>query len=155
VVTGRDGQAVTVKTTAATKIIGRTKGTVAQIAVGDAVRVVADEGQDGSLTAAAVEDVAASVGRPMRGRGGPQQTRNGKTLVSGTVAQVRGGAVSITAADGSATTVAVPETAKIARITALAAGSLAVGARVMVQGTPNQDGSVNALVVMVAGPRPH
>jgi len=155
VVTGRDGKPVTVKTTAGTKIVGRSQATLAQIAVGDAIRAVVDAGQDGSLTATAVQDVAASIGLPMRGRGGQRQTPDGKTLLSGTVAQVRGGAVSITSADGSATTVAVPQTARIERITGLPSGSLAVGTRVMVQGTPNQDGSLNALVVMVAGPAAH
>ncbi len=155
VVTGRDGKAITVKTTAGTKIIGRVKGTMTQIAVGDTIRVVADEGQDGTLTATGVQDVAASVGLAVRGRVGQRQTQDGKTLVSGTVAQVRAGTVSITSADGSATTVGVPQTARIERITSAPSGSLAVGARVMVQGTPNPDGSVNALVVMVGGPAAH
>jgi len=155
VVTGRDGKAITVKTTAGTKIVGRAKGTVTQIAVGDTIRVVADEGQDGTLTATGVQDVAASVGLPVRGRGGERQTQNGQTLVAGTVAQVRDGAVSITSADGSATTVGVPQSARIERLSTLPSGSLAVGARVMVQGTPNQDGSVSALVVLVDGPAAH
>lgn len=155
VVTGRDGKAVTVKTTAGTRIVGRSTGTLAQVAVGDSIRVVADAAPDGTLTATAVQDVPRSVGLPALGRGGERQTQNGETLVSGTVAQVRAGAVSIAGADGSATTVAVPQTARIERITTLASNSLAVGARVLVQGTPNQDGSLNALIVMVAGPADH
>ena len=152
VVTGRDGKPVTVKTTAGTKIVGRSQGSVTQIAVGDAVRVVADEAQDGTLTATEVQDVPASVGLPSHGRGGTRQTQDGKTLVSGTVAQVRAGALSIASPDGGATTVTVPPAARIERITTLPSSSLAVGARVLVQGTPNQDGTVNALVVTVDGP---
>jgi hypothetical protein len=155
VVTGRDGKAVTVKTSAGTKILGSTTGTFAQIAIGDSIRVVADAAPDGTLTATAVQDVPKTLGLPARGRGGERQTPNGKTLVTGTVAQVRGGAVSIAGTDGSATTVAVPQTAKIERIATLASNSLAVGTRVLVQGTPNQDGSLNALIVMVAEPAAH
>ena len=115
VVTGRDGKAVTVKTTAGTKILGSTTGTLGQIAVGDSIRAVAEAAPDGALTATAVEDVPASLGLPARGRSGERQMQNGKTLVSGTVAQVRAGAVSIAGAEGSATTVAVPQTAQIER----------------------------------------
>jgi len=150
VVTGRDGAPVTVKTVAATKFIGRTSASAAAITPGDAVYVVADKAQDGSLTALAVQDVPAATGMPMRGRGGQTATRNGKTLVSGMVAQLRGGALSVSAADGTVTTVALPQSVKVSRLVAVPAATLAAGARVMVMGTSNPDGTMTASLILVA-----
>lgn len=154
-VAGRDGAAVTVKTTSTTRIIGRADAALANVKAGDGVHVLADKAQDGSLTATAVQDVPAGLGVPMRGKGGPTQTRSGRTLVSGTVAEVRGGTLSVTAADGSLTEVAVPQTARIGTLVVLSPDSLVTGARVLVQGARNSDGSVTATLIMVAAQRAH
>jgi hypothetical protein len=154
-VAGRDGTAVTVKTTATTRIVGRTNAALTNVKAGDGVHVLADKAQDGSLSATAVEDVPAGLGVPMRGRGGQIQTRGGRTLVNGTVAEVRDGTLSVTAGDGSVTAVAVPQTARIGVLVALSPDSLVTGARVMVQGARNADGSVAATLIIVAAQQAH
>ncbi|HLJ60828.1 MAG TPA: DUF5666 domain-containing protein [bacterium] len=152
-VTGRDGSAVTVTTTATTRILGRANAALTNVKAGDAVHVLADKAQDGSLTATAVEDVPAALGVPMRGKGGQTQTRGGRTLVSGTVAEVRGGVLSVTAADGSLTAVTIPQTARIGTLIALTPDRLVTGARVTVLGPRNADGGVTATLIMVAAQR--
>ncbi|HYM70316.1 MAG TPA: DUF5666 domain-containing protein [bacterium] len=154
-VAGRDGTAVMVKTTSTTRVIGRASAALTNVKAGDAVHVLADKTQDGSLTATAVEDVPAGLGVPMHGKGGQSQTRSGRTLVSGTVAEVRSGTLSVSAADGSLTAVAVPQTARIGTLVALSPDNLVTGARVMVQGTRNSDGSVTATLIMVAAQQAH
>jgi hypothetical protein len=155
VVTGRAGTPVTVKTTAATRIVSRARGTLANVSAGDFVRVIATKAQDGSLTAMAVQDVPTNLGLPVRGKGRPAETRDGRTVLGGTVTQVGAAALSVRAADGSVASVAVPSTARIFTMTPPPASGLVAGARVVVQGTPNPDGSVTAGLIVVAGPPAH
>ncbi|GEM_PF-1854270 len=150
VVTGRAGTPVTVKTTSATRILSRARATLANVRAGDLVRVVATKAQDGSLTAMAVQDVPTNVGLPMHGKASTAEARDGRTVLGGTVAQVGAAALSVRAADGSVASVAVPATARIFTITSLPPSGLVAGARVVVQGTPNPDGSMTAGLIVVA-----
>ena len=148
VVTGRDGTAVTVKTAATTKVLGQTAAGLTDIKAGDAVRIVATKAQDGSYTALTVQDTPAGL-RAGAPRGGVRTTATGRVFVFGSVVGVNGTSLSVASPAGAATTVAVPQTAKVARTTALALTSLATGMHVAVLGTPNQDGSLTAGTIMV------
>lgn len=150
VVTGRDGKAYTVKTTATTKILTQTAARFGDVKAGDWVRIVAEKAQDGSLTAVAVQDVPAGLGPAgVRGRGGVRDAASGRVFVSGSVASVTGSSLSVASSAGAATTVAVPASAKVSRTTTAPLTSLAAGARVAAMGTLNADGSLTASTIMV------
>lgn len=149
VVTGRDGRAVTVRTGAATKVLGQTAAGLTDIKAGDAVRIVATKAQDGSYTALMVQDTPAGLRAGAPRGGGVRTNATGRVFVSGSVVRVSGMSLAVASADGTATTVTIPQTAKLMRTTALALTSLAAGAHVAVTGTPNQDGSLTASTIMV------
>lgn len=151
VVTGRDGKAYTVKTTAATKVLTQTAARLSDIKAGDMVRIVAEKAQDGSLTALSVQDMPAGLGFGPGGRGGVRDATSGRVFVAGSVVGLRGTSLSVASAGGAATTVAVPASAKVSRTTTLPLTSLAVGTRVAAMGTLNADGSLSAQTVMVVG----
>ncbi len=151
VVTGSDGKPVTVKTNPGTRIIGRTPGRFEDIKNGDIVRVVANKGQDGSLSALEVQDAPSELQIGARGRGGQKELRSGKVLVSGSVVSARGNTLSVTSADAVVTAVTVPQGAQIQRVTQIPLSSLAPGARVALQGTDNPDGTVTAVFILVGG----
>jgi hypothetical protein len=154
VVAGRDGKSYTVKTTAATKVLTATAGAPGDIKAGDAVRILARKAQDGSLTATAVQDAPAALGFGARGRGGVRDTNSGRVFVAGSVISVNGTTLSVASAGGTATTITVPASAKISRLTAVPLASLAAGAHVAAMGSLNPDGSLSAATIMVlAGPR--
>ncbi|HLW47578.1 MAG TPA: DUF5666 domain-containing protein [bacterium] len=154
VVTGRDGKTYTVKTTATTKVLTQSAARLNDVRAGDMVRVLATKGQDGSLTAVAVQDLPAglAVGG---GRGGPRDGAAGnaansnRVFVAGSVVRLSGTSLSIASRGGAATTVAVPASARISRMTTAPWTSLAAGARVSAMGTLNPDGSLAASTVMV------
>lgn len=150
VVTGRDGKPVTVRIASGTRIFERAAAQLSDIKAGDTVRIVAQKAQDGSFTALAVLDAPANLPSDEEGRGGTRELRSGRVLIRGSVASVSGTSLSVAAANGSATTIAVPSAARIQRLTALTATSLSAGMRVAVRGTSNPDGSVTASVIMVA-----
>ena|GEM_PF-3430351 len=149
VVTGRDGKAYTVKTTAATKVLTQSAARLSDVKAGDMVRVMATKAQDGSLTAVAVQDTPASLGYSAPGRGGVRDTNSGRVFVSGSVARVSGTSLSVASTGGAATTVAVPASAKISRMTTAPLTSLIAGAHVAASGTLNADGSLSAATIMV------
>jgi uncharacterized protein DUF5666 len=149
VVTGRDGKAYTVKTTAATKVLTQSAARLSDVKAGDMVRVMATKAQDGSLTAVAVQAVPASLGYSAPGRGGVRDSNSGRVFVSGSVASVSGTSLSVASTGGAATTVAVPASAKISRMTTAPRASLVAGARVSASGTLNADGSLSATSIMV------
>jgi uncharacterized protein DUF5666 len=150
VVTGRDGAPITVRLTSDTKIFERAAAHLADIQAGDRIRIVAEKAQDGALTALAVQDIPAALATGGRG-GGTRELPSGKVLVGGSIVSVGETSLSVAAASGSATTVAVPSTARIQRLTVVPAASLSTGMRLAVQGTGNADGSVTASVILVAG----
>lgn len=150
VVTGRDGTAVTVKTTPGTRIIGHTAGTLGDVKAGDRVRVLANKGQDGSLTAERLEDVPSAIQLPGGGKGGQRELQSGKVMVAGTVVGVRGNTLSISGANAAVTSVIVPQSIQVQRMTVLPLTSLAQGARVALQARDNGDGTVTAAFIMVA-----
>ena len=149
VVTGRDGKTYTVKTTATTKVVTQTAARLSDIKAGDAVRIMAQKGQDGSLTAVSVQDVPAGLGWGAPGRGGVRESSSGRVFVSGSVASVTGTSLSVASTGGAATTVAVPASAKISRMTTVPWTSLVTGARVAANGTFNADGTLSAATIMV------
>ncbi len=149
VVTGRDGKGYTVKTTATTKVVTQTAARLSDIKAGDTVRIMAQKGQDGSLTAVSVQDVPAGLGWSAPGRGGVRESSSGRVFVSGSVASVRGTSLSVASASGAATIVAVPASAKLQRWTTVPLTSLAAGAHVAATGTLNPDGSLSASTIMV------
>ena len=151
VVTGSDGNPVTVKTTPGTRIIGQTAARFEDIKNGDLVRVVATKAQDGSLAALEVRDVPSGLQISARSRGGQRELKSGKVLVSGSVVNTRGNTLSVTSTDAVVTIVTVPQGAQIQRVTQIPRGSLAPGARVALQGTDNPDGTVTAVLIMVGG----
>lgn len=154
VLTGRDGRPVTVRTTTSTRIVGRQPATLADIHAGDMVRVVATKAADGTLTAQAVQDVPAGFLTTTQPRGGVRQGRGGAVMVAGTVAgSPTAGPLTIASPNGQSTSVAIPSAARVSRMVSMPISSLTAGARVMVQGTSNADGSVTAAVVFVAGTR--
>lgn len=155
VVTGRDGKPVTVKTNSATRIVGRAAGHLADIKSGDTVTVVAKKAQDGSLTALTVQDVPSGLQVGGGARAGQRELKSGKVMVNGRVVSAQGNTLSIASTDAGATTVTVPEGARIRRVTPLSLSNLTPGAHVAVQGTDNPDGTVTATFIMVegAGPR--
>jgi Domain of unknown function (DUF5666) len=151
VVTGRDGKTYTVKTTAATKVLTQSRARLGDIRTGDLVRILATKGQDGSLTAVAVQDAPAGLapGAYAGGRGGANAGNSGRVLVAGSVVSLNGSTLSVASRNGTSTTVAVPASARISRTTALPWSSLAAGARVTAMGTLDTDGSLAASTVMV------
>lgn len=146
--TGRDGQRVTVRIASDTRIFGRIASRLADIAAGDRVLVVARKAQDGSLTALTVLDSPADLTRG--GHSGTREIRSGRVLVRGTAVSVGGTSLSIATGNASATSVAVPPTARIQRVTVLLPSSLSAGMRVAVGGTTNPDGAVTASVIIVS-----
>jgi len=145
VISDRSGKAVTVKMTPTTRILKPTQGTLADLRSGEAVQVVAEPGQNGSLVARGIEI------NPMpaaNGRGG--WVRGGQTSVDGTVAQVSTSMLTVKRPDGSTVAVGITQTTRIGMLATLSPSALTVGTRVMVQGPPNPDGTVTATVVMVA-----
>jgi uncharacterized protein DUF5666 len=149
VVTGRDGKAYTVKTTAATKVYTQSAARLSDVKAGDMVRVMATKAQDGSLTATAVQAVPAALSYAAAGRGGVRDANSGRVFVSGSVASVGGMSLSVASTGGAATTVAVPASAKISRMTTVPLTSLVTGARVAANGTFNADGTLSASTIMV------
>lgn len=152
VVAGRDGDTYTVKTTAATKVLTPAAARLGDIKAGDTVQLVATKAQDGSLTAAAVQDIPAGLGLAAGGRGGVRETKSGRVFVAGSVVSLNGTSLSVASANGEATTVAVPASAKISRMTALPLTSLAAGAHVAATGRLNPDGSLSASTIVVVTP---
>jgi Domain of unknown function (DUF5666) len=153
VLTTRDGRSVTVRTTASTRIVSPQPATLADIHPGDRVRILATKTADGSLTARAVQDLPSSLQTTTQYRGGAWQGRDA-VMIAGTVTgNPTAGALVIASSNGQSTSVAIPSTARVSRLVSMPVGTLAAGARAMVQGTPNADGSVTASVVFLAGPR--
>jgi len=97
----------------------------------------------------AVQDTPASLGYSAPGRGGVRDTNSGRVFVSGSVARVSGTSLSVASTGGAATTVAVPASAKISRMTTAPLTSLIAGAHVAASGTLNADGSLSAATIMV------
>jgi Domain of unknown function (DUF5666) len=152
VLTTRDGRSVTVRTTASTRIIGPQPATLADIHTGDRVRILATKAADGKLTAKAVQDIPAALQSATPTRGGVRQGRDDTVMIGGTVmGNPSGGTLTVDSSTGQNTSVAVPSTARVSRLVAVPRTTLAAGARVMVQGTPNADGSVTASTVFMAG----
>ena len=150
VVTGRDGKAYTVKTTAATKVLTQAAARLGDVKAGDWVRIVAEKAQDSTLTAVTVQATPAGLGPSAApGRGGVRDTASGRVLVAGSVAGVTGSSLSVASTGGAATTVAVPASAKVSRTTTVPLTSLAAGAHVAAMGTFNPDGSLTASTIMV------
>lgn len=153
VLTTRDGRAVTVRTTASTRILGRQPAALTDIHTGDRVRILATKSADGSLTARAVQDIPSALQIPTRDRGGVRQGRGDTVMIAGTVTGIpTAGTVTVGASGGQSTSVSVPSTARVSRLVSVPISTLAAGARVMVQGTPNADGSVTASLVFAPGP---
>jgi hypothetical protein len=151
VVTGRDGKPVAVKTNSETRIVGRAPGRFEDIKNGDVVTVLANKAQDGSLTAVMVQDAPSGLQVGAQGRDGQRELKSGKVLVRGSVVGTQGNTLSITSMDAVVTAVTVPQDAQVRRITPLAIGSLTPGARVVLQGTDNPDGSVTAIFILIGG----
>ncbi|HET7264419.1 MAG TPA: DUF5666 domain-containing protein [bacterium] len=149
VVTGRDGTSYTVKTTTATKVLTQAAARITEIKAGDMVRVVAQKSADGSLTAEAVRAAPAGLGSAGPGRGGVRDSGSGRVFVAGLVAGATGSSLSVASSAGAATTVAVPASARISKLTAVPVASLAAGAHVAAMGTLNADGSFSATTIMV------
>ncbi len=152
VVTGRDGKSYTVKTTTATKVLTQASARLADVKAGDMVRVVAQKASDGTLTAQAVQAAPAGLGYAGPGRGGVRDSGSGRVFVAGSVAGVSGSSLSVAAGAGAATTVTVPASARISKLTVVPVTSLAAGAHVAAMGTLNADGSFSAATVMVMTP---
>jgi hypothetical protein len=89
-------------------------------------------------------------------RGEQKHLRSGKVLVNGRVVSAQGNTLSIASTDAGVgvTTVTVPESARVQRVTQLSLSSLTPGARVALQGTDNPDGTVTAKFIMVEGTGP-
>jgi len=149
VVTGRDGKSYTVTTSAGTRVLAPRRGRLEEIKTGDIVRIMATKGQDGSLTAVAVQDLPAGLHMGRGGRGGPRDTGSDHVMVAGSVVSAGAGSLSVASASGTATTVAVPQSARIERVAVLPVTSLAAGAHVSAMGTLNPDGTLSATTVMV------
>jgi Domain of unknown function (DUF5666) len=154
VLTTRDGRSVTVRTTGSTRIIGRQPATLGDIHAGDRVRIVATKAADGRLTAQAVQDIPSGLLTSSQNPGGTWQTRGDRVMLGGTVTgNPASGTLAIDTPNGQSTSVAVPSTARLSRMVSVPRSALAAGARVLVQGTPNTDGSVTASTVLVGGPQ--
>ena len=155
VLTTRDGRSVTVRTTDSTRIVGRQPATLADIHAGDRVRILATKAADGRLTAQAVQDVpSALLSTTAQNPGGALRTRGDTVMLGGTVmGNPTSGTLAINSPNGQSTSVAVPSTARLSRMVLVPRSTLAAGARVIVRGTPNPDGSVTASTVFVPGPQ--
>ena len=153
VVTGRDGKAYTVKTTAATKVLTAAPAHLTDIKAGDVVRVVAQKAADGALSAQSVQAAPAGLGQAGPARGGVRDAGSGRVFVAGSVVSVGGSSLSVASSGGAATTVAVPASARVSKLRAVPMASLAAGARVAAMGTLNADGSFSATTIMVMTPR--
>lgn len=154
VLTTRDGRSVTVRTTSTTRIIGRQPATFADIHSGDRVRILATKGANGALTAQAVQDIPAGLqlGGPAQMHGGVRQGQGDRVMIAGVVTGNPGaGTLTIDTSTGPSTSVAVPANAQLSRMATVPASNLATGARVMVRGTTNADGTVTASTIFVAG----
>jgi Domain of unknown function (DUF5666) len=155
VVAGRDGKTYTVRTTPATKVLTQSAARLGDIRAGDMVRVLAARAEDGSLTAVAVQDMPAGLalgpgrgGAPRGGAGGTAADPS-RVFVAGSIVSLNGSTLSIASRGGAATTVAVPASARISRMTTMPWTGLAAGARVSAMGSLNQDGSLAASTIMV------
>lgn len=154
VLTTRDGRSVTVRTTDSTRIIGRQPATLADIHAGDRVRILATKAADGHLTAKAVQDVPPALLTTGQNPGAVWRTRGDTVMLGGTVTgNPTASTLAIDSPNGQSTSVAIPSTARLSRMVSMPRSTLAAGARVIVQGTPNADGSVTASTVFVPGPQ--
>ena len=154
VLTTRDGRSVTVRTTDSTRIVGRQTATLADIHAGDRIRIVATKAADGRLTAQVVQDIPAALLTTMPNPGSVWRTRGDMVMLGGTVmANPAAGALAIETPNGQSTSVTIPSTARLSRMASVPRSALAAGARVLVAGTPNADGSVTASTVFVPGPQ--
>lgn len=124
-----DGTSTTVIVTGTTTYrLGRTAGTRADVKVGDRVAVDGTKGPDGSMTATSV-------------RIAPAMVAGDVTAKTGTTITVR--------LSGGTTTIHVSgsTTYRVAGKTSATLANIAVGSRIVAQGTQNSDGSLEATSV--------
>ncbi len=142
VISDRSGKTVTVKMTPTTRILKPTEVTLADVKTGEPVQIFAEPSQGGPLVARAIElNPMPMGGRPMRGGG---------QSVDGTVAQIAAGTLTVKRPDGTTVSVGLTQQTRIGTLAPQSPNQLTVGTRVMVQGPTNTDGTVTAMLILVA-----
>jgi hypothetical protein len=148
-VAGRNGQVVKVITSASTKVTKVTSGSLSDIGKGDLVVVV---GANSGTNAVAADRISimSPTGTGAPGAAGRRPFTAGGVTV-GTVTSTGNGTLTVTEADGTAVTVTTSATTTVSKTVASSVGDLATGQSVVVRGTANADGSVNATQIQVGG----
>jgi len=163
VVTTSAGATETVNTTSATTVTKSVTGAASDIKAGDHVVVLgtgttaiaATSVTDSGTNAAAVGagGAGAGGGAPGGGQGGPPAGggprgggANGFGLVSGTVADVGSGTLTVTETDGTKVTVTVSSSTTVANLQTISVADLSVGQAVTVRGTTT-NGTVSATAI--------
>lgn len=143
VISDRSGKTVTVKMTPTTRILKPTEVTLADVKPGEPVQIFAEPSQGGGpLVARAIElNPTPMGGRPMRGGG---------QSVDGTVVQIAAGTLTVKRPDGTTVSVGLTQQTRIGTLAPQSPNQLTVGTRVMVQGPTNTDGTVTAMLIVVA-----
>lgn len=141
-VSGPDGRA-TVDVTPATRVTQVVTGRLTDVMVGECLvaRPTRDSGGQPTVTAAAVlfgPPVNGQCARGKRGRG-----------LAGTVASVDGNSITLTAADGTSSTVAVTQATRYAKRAVADPSAIVTGQCLLALGTKDTDGNLQATVVSV------
>jgi hypothetical protein len=161
--TMQDGTTKTVTTSSTTRITKTVDGTLSDIKVGDNV-VAMGTANGTTITAQRVTDrgtqapggPGANGARP-NGNGGPPPgaAPNGGAagggFAAGTVKSISGSTIVLTAPDGTATTVKTESATTYSVTKTVALSALITGQNLVVQGTPNSDGSIAATNVQQGG----
>jgi hypothetical protein len=152
-IAGRNGQAVQVVTSASTRVTKVSTSSVSDIAKGEVVvafgtssgtnSMAADRISITSPTGAAAPNGAAS--------GTPGRRPLGTGAIAGTVTSVGNGTLTVSEADGTAITVTTSAATTVTKTVDSSVADLATGQSVVVRGTTNADGSVNAAQIQEGG----
>jgi len=141
-VNGPDGRAI-VDVTPATRVTQIVAGRLTDVTAGECLvaRPTRDSGGQPTVTAATVlfgPPVNGQCARGKRGRG-----------LAGTVASVDGNSITLTAADGTSSTVTVTPATRYARRAVADSSAIADGQCLLALGTKGTDGTLQATVVSV------
>jgi hypothetical protein len=151
-VAGRNGQVVKVITSASTKVTKVTSASVSDIGNGDVVLVVGANSGTNSVAADRIS-IMSTTGTGGNGPGGAGLRRPfaGGGATVGAVSSANNGTLTVTEADGTAVTVTTSGTTTVSKTVGSSVADLATSQSVVVRGTANADGSLNATQIQVGG----
>lgn len=158
--TSRTGATVTVNLTAGTAVTRMVQGSISDITAGMNLTVMGTTQSDGSVAATRITATASGAGAVIgqyggggSGFGGGQGNGTGGGFArptTGTAQSVSGNTITLAARDGSTVKVTVDSQTIIEKSVQGSAADIAVGESVIVVGSPQSDGSIDATSVTIA-----